>query len=338
VAVGDGTEALARLREQSFDMVLLDLMMPGMNGIDVLRTIKADSELQETAVVMLSAFDEVADIGRCFEMGAEDYLLKPFDRIVLNVRLHAILERKRLQNSERKRTLQLEQAERDLLRSNEELRRFASVVSHDLQEPLRMVTSYIQLLQRSMGTNITIDQKEYIQFAVDGARRMSNLIQDLLSYSHVSAGTPRREKVDCNKIIDEVAIHLRTAIEESGAKISPYSLPVITADKAQMRQLFQNLISNAIKYRSQRSLTIRIGASEENGEWLFSVADNGLGIAEEDQQKIFQMFLRLHDGNIPGTGIGLAICQRVVEGLGGKIWVESELGKGSTFFFTIPVQ
>ncbi len=333
--VTSGIMALQLLSENHFDLVLLDLMMPGINGLDILQTIKKDSKLEEIAVVMLSAFDELDQIGQCFELGAEDYLLKPFDRIVLNTRIHAVLERKRLQNMERRRTLELELADAELRRSNDELRRFASVVSHDLQEPLRMVTSYLQLLQRGL-TNLTEDQRDYLEYAIDGGRRMGNLIQDLLAYSRVSAGEPNLETVDCAAMITEVKQHLKAAIEESGAEVVCGNLPMITADCSQIRQLFQNLIANAIKYRSNKHPLVQISSERDGNHWQFSVTDNGIGIEPKYYQRIFEMFSRLHDGNIPGTGIGLAICQRVVERSGGKIWVESQPGLGSTFYFTIP--
>jgi signal transduction histidine kinase len=336
ITVENGPHALERLRSDHFDIVLLDLMMPGMNGMQTLRTIKADPQLADTAVVMLSAFDEVSDIGECLELGAEDYLLKPFDRIVLEVRLHTILERKRLQNAERQRTLQLEQADEELRRSNDELRRFASVVSHDLQEPLRMVTSYMQLLERSLGENVTTDQREYLNYAIDGGRRMGELIQDLLAYSRVSAADPHREVIDFNEILNDVRVHLHASIEETGASITSSKLPSLSADCSQIRQLFQNLLANAIKYRSDKPPVIKIASKRVDGYWLFSFSDNGMGIDPEHRHRIFEMFSRVHDRTVPGTGIGLAICQKVVERLGGTIWVDSTPGQGSTFYFTIP--
>lgn len=334
--VGSGSEALEHLSRDHFDMVLLDLMMPETNGLDLLNLVKAKPELKDTAVVMLSAFDEVAEIGKCLEAGADDYLLKPIDRVLLNARLFAILERQRLLNLERKRTEELERADGELRRSNEELRRFASVVSHDLQEPLRMVTSYMQLLQRSLGESVTPDQAEYIKFAVDGASQMSSLIDDLLAYSRVSLGELRAETVDCNKVLDEAKAYLRAAIEESNAQISSSPLPKVLADGPQVRQLFVNLLGNAIKYRGDRPAQIRVTAEPEGKMWRFAVADNGIGISKDYLQSIFEMFLRLHDRTIPGTGIGLAICHRVVERFGGRIWAESREGEGSTFYFTLP--
>jgi light-regulated signal transduction histidine kinase (bacteriophytochrome) len=335
VAVESAAEAVARLHSEHFDMVLLDFMMPGVTGMELLNQIKSQPDLQGTAVVMLSAFDEVTEIGRCLELGAEDYLLKPFDRIVLTARLQAILERKRLQNLERKRTEQLEAAERDLRRSNEDLQRFASVVSHDLQEPLRMVSNYIQLLQLSLGDGASKEQEDYIHFAVDGAKRMTVLIQELLAYSNVT-GEHTLEPVDCNEILDEVELQLKAQIEESEAVVNHSPLPQIMANRPQIRQLFQNLIGNAIKYRGQSPPVIRIMAERANRFWKFSVSDNGIGIEPEYQDKVFGMFVRLHSRSVAGAGIGLAICQRVIERLGGRIWLESEKGKGSTFFFTIP--
>lgn len=334
--VEDGAQALEHVETERFDMVLLDLMMPGLNGMDVLKAIKSNPELKNTAVVMLSAFDEVAEIGKCIELGAEDYLLKPFDRILLNARLFAILERQRLLNLERRRTEQLEIADRELRRSNEELRRFASVVSHDLQEPLRMVMSYMQLLEKSLGDSVSQDQAEYIQFAVDGARRMSSLIQDLLAYSRASVGEPRTEPVDCNEVLEETKVHLRAAIEEADAQIISSHLPIVMADASQMRQLFQNLLSNAIKYRGDRPPVIRVTAEREGKMWRVAFADNGIGISKDHLEVVFEMFSRLHDRSIPGTGIGLAICHRVVERFGGRIWAESCVGKGTTFYFTVP--
>lgn len=332
----DGAQAIEHLRADRFDIVLLDLMMQGMHGIDVLRAIKADPELRDNAVIMLSAFDEVADIGHSLEIGAEDYLLKPFDRVILNARISAVLERKRLHNLERRRTAELELAQQELRRSNEDLQRFASVVSHDLQEPLRMVTSYMQLIERSLGSHVTPEQKEYLGFAVDGGRRMGELIHDLLSYSNVSAAEPRRELVDLKDIVAQVEVNLRAAIDDAGAEIVAASLPKLTADHSQMLQIFQNLIGNALKYRSERNPLIQLSAAERGAEWLVSVSDNGVGIKPEDCQRIFEMFRRVNNSSIPGTGIGLAICQRVVERWGGHIWVESQVGQGSTFSFTIP--
>jgi signal transduction histidine kinase len=199
-----------------------------------------------------------------------------------------------------------------------------------------MVTSYMQLLERSLGQNLTSDQRDYLNYAIDGGRRMGELIQDLLAYSRVSAAHPHREVIDFNEILNDVKVYLRASIEETGARIVSSQLPSLSADCSQIRQLFQNLVVNAIKYRSGQPPVIKIGSKRVDGYWLFSVADNGLGIDPEHRHSIFEMFSRVHDRSVPGTGIGLAICQKVVERLGGKIWVDSTPGQGSTFYFTIP--
>jgi PAS domain S-box-containing protein len=223
--------------------------------------------------------------------------------------------------------------------SNKELEQFAYVASHDLQEPLRMVASYIQLLQRRYKGQISKEADEFIGFAVDGVVRMKTLINDLLIYSRVNTREFPAEPTDINKIIEQVKVNLKTAIEEADAVIEYENLPTVNCSPLQITQLFQNLISNAIKFRSdERPPRVQITAKLTDDEWMFSVADNGIGIEKEYTERVFVIFQRLHNYNeYPGTGIGLAICKKIVEKFGGHIWVESEPGKGSTFNFTVPI-
>ena len=221
--------------------------------------------------------------------------------------------------------------------SNQDLEQFAYVASHDLQEPLRMVASYIQLLQRRYKDKLGSEADEFINYAVDGVVRMKTLINDLLVFSRVNTQELKLEPADTNEILETIKVNLRTAIEESGTVINAEKLPVINANKLQLTQLFQNLVSNAIKFRGDKTPVIDISAKHEADEWMFSVTDNGIGIEKEFADRIFIIFQRLHNyAEYPGTGIGLAICKKIVEKLGGHIWVESEPGKGSTFNFTIP--
>jgi signal transduction histidine kinase len=239
---------------------------------------------------------------------------------------------------------------KELKRSNEELEQFAYVASHDLQEPLRMVTNYMQLLQQRYGDKLDPTAQEFIGFAMDGALRMRQLIQDLLAYSRVGSRGRPFEVVDPKDILEPTLMNLKIAIEEAKAKISYGALPKVMADPMQLTQLFQNLLSNAMKFRKPDEVpailitanrvpdAISVKRAEPGTEFVqFTVQDNGIGISPQDYQRIFIIFQRLHTRDkYPGTGIGLSICKRIVERHGGTIWVESEPGKGTSFHFTIP--
>ncbi len=231
---------------------------------------------------------------------------------------------------------EIKQKTEELMRSNKELEHFAYVASHDLQEPLRTVTSYVQLLQKRYKDKLTAESNEFINFAVDATARMRALINDLLSYSRVSTQQKQFADVNINDIVKSVSMSLKPSIEKTQTSLTVDELPVVQADETQMRQLFQNLIGNAIKFKSDRKPEIKISARKKDKQYIFSVEDNGIGIAKEYETKIFQLFQRLHDrGKYPGTGIGLAICKKIVELHGGKIWIEENEQKGTTFCFTL---
>lgn len=252
-------------------------------------------------------------------------------RTLLYSIIHDITERKHAQQALAKRT-------QDLARSNAELEQFAYVASHDLQEPLRMVASYTQLLARRYQGKLDQDANDFIGYAVDGANRMQRLINDLLAFSRVGTRGKPFEPTDCNAVLKDVLDNLQMSIEESGATITCDDLPTVAADESQLSQLFQNLIVNSIKFRSEQAPNIHISAQRRENDWQFSVRDNGIGIAPEYFDRIFVIFQRLHArGEYPGTGIGLAVCKRIVERHNGHIWVESEPGQGATFNFTLPV-
>jgi len=232
----------------------------------------------------------------------------------------------------------LKQTVAELGRSNEELQGFAHVASHDLQEPLRMVASYVQLLERRYKDNLDADANDFINFAVDGTKRMQNLINDLLSYSRVGSRGKPFEPTNIEQVFEAAMDNLRVAIEESKAEVTHEPLPTVTADEGQMVQVFQNLLSNAIKFRRKEPPRVHVAAEQKGGEWIFSVRDNGIGIEPQYFERIFIIFQRLHGQEYPGTGAGLAIAKRIVEHHGGRIWVESEPGKGSIFYFSIPVK
>jgi PAS domain S-box-containing protein len=227
--------------------------------------------------------------------------------------------------------------EEELKRSNAELQQFAYVASHDLKEPLRMVTSYLGLLEKKSGSAMDRTSFEYLHYAKDGADRMAGMIDDLLIYARVVSRGKSFTAVSMEEVLATVLKDLKVSIEESGASITHDSLPTVKVDKSQMVMLLVNLVGNAIKYRGEEAPQIHISAHGKNREWVFSVRDNGIGIDPRHRDRLFQMFQRLHTSEeYEGTGIGLAIAKRIVERHGGRIWFESEEGKGATFFFTIP--
>jgi len=231
---------------------------------------------------------------------------------------------------------ELEHKAKELARSNEELQQFAYVASHDLQEPLRMISSYTQLLVRRYGDKFDGDAKEFMGYVVDGAARMKQLIEDLLAYSRVGTRAREQQATDSAAALAKALQNLRAAQEASGAVVTQGHMPEIVADPQQLTQLFQNLIGNAMKFRGDQPPRIQVECDERQEVWVFTVRDNGIGLDPQYAERIFMMFQRLHTkAEYPGTGIGLAICKKIVERHGGRIWVESQPGKGSTFGFTI---
>jgi len=248
-----------------------------------------------------------------------------------------ITERKRAER-ELKQAEALKQAIEALELSNRDLEQFAYVASHDLQEPLRMVSSFTQLLAKRYRGKLDKDADEFIAYIVAGAKRMQALINDLLTYSRLDTRGESFGPIDSEAAFNQAVANLRVAIKEGEAVITHDPLPPLIADNSQIVQLFQNLLGNAIKFHGKEPPRIHVSARQENNEWVFSFRDNGIGIAPECFDRVFVIFQRLHGREeYPGTGTGLAICKRIVERHGGRIWVESELNKGSTFYFAIPL-
>jgi signal transduction histidine kinase len=244
----------------------------------------------------------------------------------------------RLRIKHEKAEKELKESFIEVERSNAELEQFAYITSHDLREPLRMITSFLQLLERRYSDQLDQDANDFIEFAVDGAKRLDAMINDILIYSRVVKKERELTLVNFNKILKQVYINLAASIEETNAEITYDSLPSIITDERLITQLFQNLIGNAIKYRGEKTPKIHISAKKEKNQYLFSVRDNGIGIDKKHLDIIFTIFQRLHTHDeYDGTGIGLSIAQKIVHQQGGEIWAESEPGEGSTFYFTIPI-
>jgi PAS domain S-box-containing protein len=254
------------------------------------------------------------------------------DTLAFTVFLRDITKRKRAEQ-------QRKQYAEELERSNRDLDQYASIVSHDLTAPLRGITGFCDLLQRESEEVLSEKAGEYMSFIVGSARRMKTLIEDLRSYSRVATEAKPSERLDCQAVLRRALDNLEVEILESGAQITNDPLPVLMADRTQMTQLFQNLVGNAIKYRGEDPPKIHVSAKNLGDAWQICICDNGIGISSDETERIFEIFHRLHgdEAEYPGTGIGLAVCKRIVHRHGGRIWVESEPSKGSSFYFTIPV-
>lgn len=250
-------------------------------------------------------------------------------------KLHRITEE--LERHITERTEELEKRNEELRASNENMEEFVYSVSHDLQEPLRMILSYLQLLERRHGQGWDDVGREFFHYALDGAQRMQRMIHSLLEYARAGTAALHFTLVDCNELLASVRLDLGHRIAESGATLTNDPLPSLMGDPVQLLQVFSNLVGNALKFRSEEAPQVHVSARQNEGEWIFSVRDNGIGIDPEDHYRIFSVFQRLHtQAEYEGTGIGLALCKRIIERHGGRIWVESEPRRGSTFFFTIP--
>ena len=388
----NGQMALRACNSNPPDLILLDIMMPEMNGYEVCQHLKSEPKTRDIPVIFISAKDEVFDKVNAFAVGAVDYISKPFqfEEVLARIESHLTLRNLQKQLKEQNVLLQEEinsrlavektlyeknqilqqeistrravekalqeqnlllqqeisnrqyaesallKSNQELARSNAELEQFAYVASHDLQAPLATIASYAQLLEKRYKDQLDSQAIKFIGNIVHGCTRMQTLIDDLLEYSRVGRSQRPFELVDCNQVIQQTIANLQGAINDTEAVVTYNNLPTVMGDISQLLQLFQNLVGNAIKYRQDAAPTVHITASKKNGNWLFSISDNGIGIAPQHQERIFQIFQRLHtQREYSGTGIGLAICQKIAERHGGSIWVDSEPGQGSTFYFTL---
>jgi signal transduction histidine kinase len=334
--VQDEAGFVEALRTHCPEVVLADYNLPtwrGMEALDVLRRKGLDIPM----IMVSGALGDVTAV-ECIKQGATDYFLKDGLARLPEVVRRALREKQEhgLRHQAEK---DLAKKAEELARSNADLEQFAYVASHDLQEPLRMVTAYTQLLAERYRGKLDDNADKFIGYASEGALRMQVLIQDLLAFSRVGRKESAGESVDCELIMKDVLQTLASSIQESGAVVTYANLPAVWADRTQMAQVFQNLIGNAIKFRGKEPSLISVQAEKSDQQWLFTVRDNGIGIAPEDAENIFVVFQRLHARTeYPGNGIGLAICKKIIERYGGRIWVESQAGSGSVFKFSLPLR
>lgn len=360
VSATSGRDALRHLLEDDFAVILLDVQMPDLDGYETAQLIRSRERSRFTPLMFITAYDRPDfSVIKAYATGAVDYLVKPVVPEILRAKVASFVEvfqkteqvkRQAIELEAANRRLAAESAERkealdelhrtaaELKRSNQELEQFAYVASHDLKEPLRKIRIYLQLLGQRYAEKLDASANQYIDYAVDAAERMQHLVNDLLTYARVGSRAKPPGVTDSAAVFDQILAQLEPAVRESGAVISRGSLPSVRADAAQLGQVFQNLLGNAMKFRREEAPPeIRVEAERNEENWLFSVRDNGIGIDPQYADRVFVIFERLHTrSEYPGTGMGLAICKKIIERHDGRIWLESEPGKGSTFKFTLP--
>jgi len=334
VAVQTPEDFTREVRAHCPQIVLADYNLPQWRGMEALELLRREN-LDVPLILVTGALGEVNAV-ECLKQGATDYVLKS-SLARLPVAIHRALEEKHLREQNKQAEEALARKMDELARSNRELEEFAYVASHDLQEPLRMVSCYCELLAERYRGKLDENADKYIGYAVDGARRMQRLIIDLLAYSRVGTRAKPLQPTDADVVLTSVLQGLHKAVEAHQAVVVREKLPAVQADEVQLGQVFQNLIGNALKFHGQRPPRIQLSVEIVDGMVRFAVADNGIGMEKEHTGRIFQMFQRLHTREeYEGSGIGLAIAKKIVERHGGTIWFDSVAGQGTTFYFTMP--
>jgi two-component system, sensor histidine kinase and response regulator len=333
IGCGSAKEALEHVQQQDFGVAVVDLRLPDLSGTQLLDRIRSfDNQVR---VIIHTGQASYESIREALHLGAFAYLEKATDRSELLRHVHrACLERVDgyAHDLERAVAARTEQ----LARSNRELEEFAGIVAHDLRSPLLTISGYCQLLQEEYRGQLDAGADGYLNQVIGGVSRMGCLIDDLLEYSRAGRSSQSIELVDMDSVLVQATANLEGLIREQEARVEAESLPTVIGDQTQLVQLLQNLLGNAVKFCRRETPLVRVSASRDGGCWRFAVEDNGIGIASQHFDRIFQTFQRLHGREYPGSGIGLATCKKIVERHGGRIWVHSAVDQGSTFFFTLP--
>jgi signal transduction histidine kinase len=326
----NGQRAIASVQSDPPDLILLDIRMPGMDGYAVCQQLKSDSKTCDVPVIFISALDDVLDKVKAFAVGGVDYVTKPFQEMEVLARIEHQLCIQRLKQ-------QLLEHNQELARSNQELEQFAHVVSHDLQQPLQSITGFAKLMLIKYQNQLDQAALDYLNRIHGSGDRMQRLIQDLLSYSKTGLHDQEMQVVDLNIVLKQVLENLDGSIKHNQVTLDCNSLPTVMGHETQLIQLFQNLISNAIKFVEPGVIPqIEISSLEQGDWWLFEIHDHGIGIDAQYLEKVFDMFQRTKSAeSYSGTGIGLATCKKIVKNHGGQLWATSQLGIGTTFHFTL---
>ena len=336
---GSASETMEMAEKHRPDLVLLDVHLPDMNGVEVCRRLKLLQQDVSVMVLQISASALSAAHARdALDAGADAYLMEPVDPDVLVATVRALLRLHQAERSLVHANRQLEIVNKELQRSNQDLQQFAIAASHDLQDPLRTMAIYTQLIMQELGDTLSDQHRGYLKWVSEGTTRMQALIHDLLAYSQVGREGRSQSIIALDSVVSTAISQLSEPMQAAGGVIEiPRPLPSVWGDSSNLVSLFHNLLSNSLKYRApERALAIRIEAEQTSPvEWTIRITDNGIGISPDYHEHIFRPFKRLHGFGIPGTGVGLALCQRIVEEVGGRIWVESVPDEGSTFCFTL---
>ncbi len=335
VAAESGEVALAALADRTApppDLVLLDVVMPGLGGAETCRLIRQDPLLEGLPILFVTGDRERETILECFAAGGDDYVIKDDDAEVILARVGAQLRRRQLETD-------LAEKNRELERSNRELDRYAHVIAHDLRSPLTRVRDLLSRLHDALGASRAEEAGRLLDAASGSAERMTELLGDLLAYARVGGRPEQPREVDTAVLVGIVETNLAHEIEHTAARVRRGALPTVQGQPALLVQLFQNLVENALKYRSERPPEIEVGANRADGAWQFEVRDNGIGVEPRHANRIFDVFERVDaTDRLPGSGIGLAIARKIVETHGGRIWLDTPgPSPGATFRFTLPV-
>ena len=327
-----GNEALSLMLRHKFAVVLLDVQMPEMDGFETAQLMQEHESMQSTPIIFVTAISKEERYATLAAgIGAVDYIFKPINAEILRSKVKVYLDL----YEQREQILKLNAV---LSQSNEELERFAYICSHDMQEPVRMMYSYAEILENAYADSLDDDGKKYLRFIIENARHMRRMISDILTFSRIGREAPELELVSCNDVLAETLARFKDSIAEKGAKIIHDPLPDVWTSRTLMQTLLQNLIGNALKFQDGSKVPeIKISVQKDEGNWEFTVRDNGIGIDPAFHDKVFAIFERYNrKEQYPGTGIGLSTCKKFLEVYGGGIRFESAPGKGTCFYFTIP--